>query len=137
MAGALALTVGAAPSPLSVKDAKLLDANGREVAVSRRDADVCRGAGYHVAKRRVRAGEAHRRLVPVPKGWGKVQAYLKGDGPKPTYAEAQQIFERLLENIRAKNCIRDDKVADAVIRGKVEAPEVGQDRASGVDRPST
>ena len=66
-------------------------------------------------------------MVPMPEGWEKVQAYLKGDGPKPTYAEAQQIFERLLENIRAKNCIRDDKVADAVIRGKVEAQEPSRD----------
>ena len=56
-----------------------------------------------------------------------MQSYLKGDGPKPTYAEAQQIFERLLENIRAKNCIRDDKVADAVIRGKVDAQEPSRD----------
>lgn len=53
--------------------------------------------------------------IKVPKGWNKILEFVKG-GPRPTYAEAQQIFDEYLFNIQTENCHRNDEAVHAILR---------------------
>lgn len=47
-----------------------------------------------------------------PEGMEKLKAYFQSGGPKPSFAEAESIFNELLENIRFENCtVRYDRAA--------------------------
>lgn len=42
----------------------------------------------------------------LPKDWEVIRNYC-ADGPKPSYAKAQQIFDELLENFKYENCVHN------------------------------
>lgn len=73
--------------------------------------------------------------IPIPAGWDKIIAFTKG-GPRPSYAEAQKIFDEYLANISADGCHRNDDIVNAVLRRppvKVMATDfdTGSDSCSG------
>ena len=39
-----------------------------------------------------------------PEGWEKIEGYLVDGGPRPSYAEAQELFDQLLECVKFENC---------------------------------
>lgn len=41
-----------------------------------------------------------------PEGWDRIAKYIGEGGPRPDYAGAQEIFDRLLESCRFENCTR-------------------------------
>ncbi|NLU51314.1 MAG: glycoside hydrolase family 5 protein [Clostridiaceae bacterium] len=53
--------------------------------------------------------------VKKPEGWEKIIAYTKG-GPRPSYEEAQAIFDQYLENIKFENCVKNEAVNIHVFR---------------------
>lgn len=50
-----------------------------------------------------------------PKNWDRIIAYTKG-GPRPDYEEAQAVLDNYLENIKFKNCVKNDDVTKYVFR---------------------
>lgn len=53
--------------------------------------------------------------VKTPDGWDKIKGFTLG-GLRPTYAEAQKIFDTFLENILAENCEQNEAIVNAVFR---------------------
>ncbi len=53
--------------------------------------------------------------IRVPEGWDRIVAFGKG-GPRPTYAEAQAVFDEYLQNIEADRCLRRDDLVAALDR---------------------
>ena len=53
--------------------------------------------------------------IPMPAGWNKIIDYAKG-GPKPSYEEAQSIFDEFLENMKFENCEFSKKVHASLFR---------------------
>ncbi len=51
------------------------------------------------------AGRGHEaNTAPMPKDWNKIIGYIAEMGPRPSYKEAQAIFDELLENVKLENC---------------------------------
>lgn len=53
--------------------------------------------------------------IKKPQEWQKIIDFTKG-GPRPTYAEAQQIFDDYLNNIQANNCNHNAAISNAILR---------------------
>ena len=52
----------------------------------------------------------------LPEGWSRVINSLNYGTPRPSYAECQQIFEQLLENIQYQNCEKDNEQHKYLLR---------------------
>ncbi len=53
--------------------------------------------------------------IAKPTGWQKIIDFTKG-GPRPSYTEAQQIFDDYLERIQADNCNKNSALVKAILR---------------------
>ena len=73
------------------------------------------GFGYNFWPWKRMSGNPVPLEIKAPDGWSKIQDFCKG-GTRPTYAEAQTIFDAYLENIKAENCIHDPTVAGSILR---------------------
>ena len=73
------------------------------------------GFGYNFWPWKRMSGSPVPLEVQQPENWSKIQNFCAG-GPRPTYAEAQAIFDEYLENIKADNCVHDPSVAGSVLR---------------------
>lgn len=53
--------------------------------------------------------------VNKPEGWDEIIDYTNG-GKRPSYLEAQKIFDCLLENIKLESCVKNEAVTRAIFR---------------------
>lgn len=66
------------------------------------------GIGYNYFSWKAMDTEDHGGTAPytypMPDRWDEIIAYIKGKGPRPSYAESQKIFDELLENCKFEHC---------------------------------
>ena len=68
----------------------------------------------------------------MPKDWNKITTYLFDGGPRPSYAEAQKIFDEYLEKIRFVNCeVNTDMFRYSLRKPGIELPGVCYDSFGG------
>jgi Endoglucanase len=92
---------------------------------------LAHGIGYNFWPWKRMSGNPVPLEIQQPAGWEKVTAFCKG-GPRPTYAESQEIFDAYLENIKAENCVHDATVAGSILRhGSVRLMATDFDTGAG------
>lgn len=68
----------------------------------------------------------------MPDGWEKIGAYITDGGPRPSYAEAQKLFDALLDKVRFENCrVNTDMFRYSLRRPGIELPAVCYDSFGG------
>ncbi len=69
---------------------------------------------------------------PMPKGWELVVKYIAEGGPRPTYKEAQAMFDEMLELCKYENCSRRESInVYSQRRQGIVLPAVGYDSYGG------
>ena len=87
-----------------------------------------RGAGYNLWSFKTcgDTGAAKVLKFDPPAGWQRIVDYALKGGAKPSYAEAQQIFDAYLEAAKCENCTEDASYHSYLLReGDFEIPAVG------------
>jgi|LSQX01.3.fsa_nt_gb endoglucanase len=69
--------------------------------------------------------------IKRPEDWDKITSFVSG-GPRPSYKEAQEIFDEYLNNIKADNCHRNDNIVNSVLR-RAPVTVMGTDFDTGED----
>ncbi len=65
---------------------------------------------------------------PLPQGWERVQAFITKGGPRPSYAESQQLLDAYLENLKFEHCtVRWDRPKYILRQPGIQVPAAGYD----------
>ncbi|MDO5425755.1 MAG: cellulase family glycosylhydrolase [Eubacteriales bacterium] len=68
---------------------------------------------------------------PLPEKWDVVREYIRNGGPRPSYAEAQEILDEMLEKMQMKYCRIDETYSRYNLRQPgIRIPAVGFDQGS-------
>ena len=69
----------------------------------------------------------------MPDGWEKIGAYILEGGPRPSYQEAQRLFDELLDKVRFENCsVKTEMFRNSLRKPGIELPGVCYDEKGGV-----